>query len=130
MSIRKQLKCLETIGIEEQEPVATEESGNVKQNETEAENNVELNQIVEVENVVTENVSLLRQLLDLTNKYPSDPVYLENKSFTPELIRLLLQFGPCQPGKDGVYEYPPTGVPKRNGTIKSYRTVKQRNVSG
>ena len=33
----------ETTGIEELEPVATEEAGNVKQNEAEAENNVEVN---------------------------------------------------------------------------------------
>ena len=61
-----------------------------------------------------ENVDVLTKgLLDLTEEFPSDPIYWENKPITPELIRLLLQVGPCQPGKDCTFEYPTTGISKR-----------------
>ena len=43
-------------------------------------------------------------------KYRSDPVNLGNKPFTPERVRLQLQIGPFQPGKDGANQLPPIGL--------------------
>ena len=37
-------------------------------------------------------------LLDRTREYPSDPAILVGKAMTPELVRELLEVGPCQPG--------------------------------
>ena len=44
--------------------------------------------------------------LDFTSKYPSDPYHLVGKSITPQLIRVLLELGACQPGKNEKYDFP------------------------
>ena len=62
---------------------------------------------------VYNETGLAENLIDLTFKLPSDPFNLENKPIAPELIRLLLKIGPCQPGKDNDYDFLNTGTSTR-----------------
>ena len=51
--------------------------------------------------------------IDFSNKYPAGPFYLQHKPITPQSIRILLEIGPCQPGKDEHYIFPANKLKRR-----------------
>ena len=56
--------------------------------------------------VVVNDDVLTHTMIDFSCKYPSDPFNLQNIPLTPEMIRILLEIGPYQPGKDDHYAFP------------------------
>lgn len=50
---------------------------------------------------------ILQSIIDIHREYPTDPHLFCDKPMTPELIRTLLELGPCQPGlKDNFRNFP------------------------
>lgn len=45
------------------------------------------------------------KLIDRCNDYPSDPYLFIDAVLSPQLIRILVEIGPCQPGYDNVYTF-------------------------
>lgn len=45
-------------------------------------------------------------LLNTEQQYPTDPYFFQDKPLTPELIRALIEHGPCQPGLKDSYAFP------------------------
>ncbi|XP_059148436.1 zinc finger MYM-type protein 1-like [Physella acuta] len=53
----------------------------------------------------------LKAIIDINLEYPTDPFLFCETPVTPDLVRALLEFGPCQPGlKDTYKDFPKNGL--------------------